>query len=168
MIAIEQEGEWATAEGRAKKMRAIRKGIRLEVQLQGGDIDDKTLDFLVHVRTWGPGGCFELANFTDEELLDGLMATTPKHKLATKPDRGTVAKLIADVHAGDLTVDALVGRCRTNKLDLAEALWPCLLAKAEREIESGNRTTPVVQVLFDAVHVAMTVHPQVRAISDPR
>jgi hypothetical protein len=165
MIAIDQEGDWEAAEQRAKKARNIRKGIRKEVQLQGGDIDNDTLDFLIHIRTWGPAGCFELANFTDKELLDGLVATTPKNHLAKKPSRDEIADLIAQVHQGGITLDTLIGRCRTSK---PLQLWPVLREKAEREIKSGTITTPVVQVLLYAVQVARKVHPQVRALRDPR
>ena len=168
MIAIDEEGNWATPDQRNRRERSIRDSIRHEVQLQGGDIDDETLSLLIHVRTWGPAGCYELANFTDEELLDALDASDPANPLATKPTRQEIAEMIGGVRDGVIPLDRLVGRCRTSKPKLAEMLWPTLLDKAKAEIETGPITTPVVQVLSDAVEVALRVHPMVRAIRAPQ
>jgi len=167
MITIDQEGGWATQEQRDRKVRAIREGVRHEVRLQNADIDEETLGYLIHVQTWGQAGCFELANFTDDQLIAGLTAAAPRNARSQKPTSTVIAQLVRQARSGDISVDVLVGRCRTSKPLLADALWPALREKAESEIKAGSITTPVVRVLAEAVRIANAVHPLVRAIRDP-
>jgi len=169
MIAVDEEPPWDTTEKRDQKERRIRAHIRHEVELQGGGIDDETLDFLVHIRTWGPAGCYELANFTDDELVDALSMRDGDGSHQTgPPSPSNIRELLTEARRGTRTFSALVGRCRTSKPRLAKRLWPVLRAKAEREIAKGELTTPVVRVLADAIDVANAVHPQVRALRAPR
>jgi hypothetical protein len=51
--------------------RKIKRAIREEAELQGGQIGDDSLDFQVNVFTWGEDK-YELANFSNEELLPAL------------------------------------------------------------------------------------------------
>jgi hypothetical protein len=41
-------------------------------------------------------------------------------------------------------------RMRLNKVHLAEALWPVLLAKCERELAADTIQTPVLKVILEA------------------
>jgi hypothetical protein len=167
MIAVDEEGSYATVEKQVRLARKIKDGIRHETVLQGGDIDEEALEFLVHVRTWGPSGCYELANFDDDELVDALSTVGADNERTSVPSRQTIRDLLAEVRQGHRKLDVLVGKCRTTKPDLANRLWPVLRAKAELEIKSGLLVTPVVRVVADAEEVALRVHPRVRALRDP-
>ena len=167
MIAVDEEGPWATEEDRAARDRSIRVGIRREVELQGGAIDDGTLDYLVHIRTWGSSGCYEFANFQDDEIVDALSLSGPDDSRSNVPSRVDIGRLIAQSRRGELPLDAVLGRCRMTKPNLAECMWPTLLVKAQSEVAAGEIVTPVVRVLVDAVEVALAVHPAVRALAGP-
>jgi len=167
MIAVDEEGSYATEEKRVRLVRRIREGIRHETVLQGGGIDDEALEFLVQVRTWGPSGCYELANFDDDDLVDALSTGGTDDESTSLPSRDAIRDLLVEVRHGQRKLDVVVGRCRTTKPDLANRLWPVLRAKAELEIESGVLVTPVVRVVADAEEMALRVHPRVRALRDP-
>ncbi len=71
VIAMDPENKWATPENRANECRKLQAAIREEVVLQGGDIGQEELDVLVNIHVWGDQK-YELANFTDDELLAAL------------------------------------------------------------------------------------------------
>ncbi|MER7929650.1 hypothetical protein ABTY96_42030 [Streptomyces sp. NPDC096057] len=45
-------------------------------------------------------------------------------------------------------------RLRPEKVELAHALWPVLLAKCEAELVAGTPTTPVLKVVLEARDLA--------------
>lgn len=157
VIAMDPEKLWETEQKRERQRRAICGAIRQEVELKGGTISDEQLDILVSIHVWGDL-TYELANFTDEELADALA------KLArgtSDADRGStswrhrIATELAATRENRANIDAVIGKMRVKKPDLAEALTVALLEKCEQELASGNVLTPVLKVL---VEVELLVH----------
>ena len=77
VIAMDPENMWATAEKREGQDRKIKKAIREQVGLQGGQIGDTELDFLVNIHVWHGDLEYELANFTPDELLTAITSSSP-------------------------------------------------------------------------------------------
>lgn len=46
-------------------------------------------------------------------------------------------------------IDPVIGTLRIGKTTLAETLWPTLLAKCERELESDVIETPMLKVILE-------------------
>lgn len=157
-ITVDPEARWATTAKRTKQIRAIRNAIRADVKRQGGQIDDATLDLLVHLIAWD-APCYELANFDDDELLDALRALG-RHNRA--PGTGCAAwelKVTTDLNRArrdGLSLNAVLRHARADKMQLAEELWPVLSAKLQREHES-EITTPILLAVDTAITTAQRV-----------
>lgn len=168
LIVVDEEGPWGTAYDRSKKIRTLKGAVRGEVALLGGSIGNDVLDQLIHVRTWGSDGCYELANFTDDELIAALHGPRDTGQLQPKVSEATTRANLAAARRLEVKLDAVVGPCRVSKPGLAVKLWPVLHGKAEREIADGALITPVVRVLADAVDVAVRLHPKIRIVGEEK
>jgi hypothetical protein len=137
----------------AEERRKLQNAIREEVAVQGGEIDQSDLDYLVEVRVWGPDK-YELANFTDDELVPAIT------HLATERGNPNVASptwehdLRNELQAARLAhhdIKVPIGRMRMreDKPRLARLLWPTLLAKCEAEVAANTIQTPILQLVID-------------------
>ncbi|MGH7929377.1 MAG: hypothetical protein ACREQV_16430 [Candidatus Binatia bacterium] len=157
VIAMDPENMWATPEKRDTQRKKIKKAIQEEVELQGGRIGDTELDFLVNIYVWREDLEYELANFTDDELLAAFtrLASGPqaKDKGSDSWQEETRQKLrtLRDEHAN---INTVVGPLRIKKPELAEILWPALLAKCERELETDVIETPILKVILEVQRLA--------------
>jgi len=151
VIAMDPENRWSDELKRLQERATLQKAIREEVETLGGQIGQGDLDWLVTIHVWGEHK-YELANFTDEELAEGIVA------LARQQARGgddiAVDRVRAEVSFArmgnhDIKVTFQRLRLREDKPRLAELLWPTLLAKCEGELASGDVVTPVLAVVND-------------------
>jgi hypothetical protein len=104
------------------------------------------LEQLVSIHTWGQGGPFEFAHFTNDELADGILQVATKIA-ATRP------QLIATLKAQRRSPWPDVEKCNRlasgySKPELAEALWPVLRAKIELSLGQPRkkRRPPILRV----------------------
>lgn len=165
-IAMDPEQIWRDSE-REKTTRTLKGHIREDIEAQDGRITDDDLDQLVTVRVWGPES-YELANFTDDELVEGLteVAQLQGHDSGDPLEwRSKLYRLLAEERARAGTGNAHVPTIgtvfhqigmREQKVHLAKALWPMLREKYEAERAAGNVTTPVLQVLEEVGRLVQT------------
>ena len=152
VIAMDAENLWATPKKRETQRKNIAEAIREQVELQGGQIGDTELDFLVNIHVWHDHLKYEFANFKDGELLSAItsLASGPKAKDAQSDawQEETRQKLKA-AQRQDGKIDSIIGPLRIKKSVLAEALWPVLLANCERELADNAIETPILKVILD-------------------
>lgn len=157
VIAMDPENMWATTEKRDAQHKKIKKAIREEVELQGGEIGDTELDFLVNIYVWHEDLKYELANFTDDELMPAItsLATGMHAKYvesnAWQEETRQQLQILRQEHT---KIDTVIGPLRIKKPELAKALWPALLAKCERELENDVIETPVLRVMLEVERLA--------------
>jgi hypothetical protein len=154
VIAMDPEGLWATSEKRDLQSKRIMQAIREEVERQDGKIGDTDLDVLVDIRVWDEQLSYELANFSDDELVPVIarLATGPLAANAASDAwqeecRHKLQDIRQQEHAN---IDRVIGPLRITKPVLAEALWPTLLAKCEGELERDQVMTPVLRIALEA------------------
>jgi hypothetical protein len=151
VIAMDPENRWETAELRERERSSIYGAIREEVKFQGGTIPDDHLEVLVNIHVWGEHR-YELANFTDRELVD-VLATLARGKMDT--DRGSPAwrqrvhAELAHARADRRDIKVVIGKMRLSKTTFAAALAPLLLKKCEQELEANIIITPVLKVVLE-------------------
>jgi hypothetical protein len=157
-VTVDPEGRWATTKKRTKQIDALRNAIRADVTRQGGTIDDATLDLLVHLVAWD-APCYELANFTDDELLEALRALGRGNRApgtGTAEWEQTVRTDLTKARHEGLSLNAVLRHARADKMQLAEELWPVLAVKLQRERHS-EFTTPILSAVETAVSTAQRV-----------
>lgn len=157
VIAMDPENMWATTEKRDTQSTAIKEAIREEVELQGGEIGNTELDFLVNIHVWHDDLEYELANFTDDELLSAITSiTTGSHAEHVEPDawQEEIRQKLQVARRLHGKIDSVIGPLRIRKPVLAKTLWPTLLAKCERELESDVIETPVLRVMLEVERLA--------------
>jgi hypothetical protein len=150
VIAMDPENRWATPEKRKAETRRIRDAIREEVELQGGQISDSELDVLVNLHIYDQ--YYELANFSDDELLPVLatLASGPHAKdVGSDAWREDTRRKLENARQTQANFDTVIGRLRITKKGLAEALWPVLLSKIERELAADTIETPALKVMLE-------------------
>jgi hypothetical protein len=150
VIAMDPENRWATPEKRQAEREKIRVAIREEVELQGGQISDSVLDFLVNLHVYGQ--YYELANFSDDELLPVLatLASGPSAMNAGSDAwQEDMRRKLQDARQTQANFDTVIGPLRITKKRLAEALWPVLLSKVEHELAADTIETPVLKVILE-------------------
>lgn len=157
LIAMDEENYFATQEKRDSMRRALQQCIREEVEYQDAAIGQDVLDLLVNIRVWGPDS-YELANFTDDELIPAIATIATRHgKPADSPGwQEQLRRELQAARAAHHDIKVPLGRLRLQpqKVELAHALWPVLLAKCEAELASGTPTTPVLKVMLEARDLA--------------
>lgn len=168
LFLVDHEGPFRdSAKIQRKKddwVQQIAEVVRFTNQME---VSQQDLAKLIDITTWGEGGCFEFAHFSDQELAEGvehacrLQGLTPRgqiresHVEAIRRDPAqNVEKLW---RTGRLGKEAK----KLSKLHLAEALWPMLEAKIRSAIDEGTQADiPVVRVIQRAVDTALRVHRQ--------
>jgi hypothetical protein len=156
-IVADPEGRWST-DNRGEEEERLKKQIRKDVEAQGGQIDDDALDLLVRIETWDDG-YYELANFSDEELLGAIETLGRRNGVSgasTDAWRQSVRNSLELAREQSLNLDTVLRHARARKRDLAEELWPKLAAKAIAELDSGV-VTPVVDVVRRAIDLAARI-----------
>ncbi|MGH9958152.1 MAG: hypothetical protein ACREBC_13640 [Pyrinomonadaceae bacterium] len=125
VIAMDAENMWATAEKREAQRRKIKKAIREEVELQDGQIGDTELNFLVNIHVWHDALEYELANFTDDELLSAItgLATGPHTKhVESDAWQEEVRQKLQSARRLHGKIAGVIGPLRIKKPELAKAL----------------------------------------------
>jgi hypothetical protein len=154
IIAMDPENGWTTPAQRDTRLRALKKAIREEVEAQKdgtGYIGDEDLDHLVTLHVWGTT-TFELANFTDDELVHAL-SELAAHQSIEADDlwrvRARHELKAARVAPNDIKVVIQRLGLKEQKVLLAELLWPALLARLEEQAGWEEPTLPILRVLRD-------------------
>lgn len=130
VIAMDPENRWSDEAKRAKERKTLQGAIRQEVEAQGGQIAEGDLDWLVTIHVWGEL-TYELANFTDNELVEALIALAdeqPRTGEEIGADHVKAEVCFARERGYDIKVAFRRLRLREDKPRLAELLWPALLA----------------------------------------
>jgi hypothetical protein len=154
-IISDPENRWSTAEKRGNEERRLKAQIRRDVEAQGGHIDDDTLDLLVRIETWDDT-YYELANFSDEELLNAIEVLAMRNGVSgasTDAWHQKVRKDLEEARNQPSNLNNVLHHARATKHHLAEELWPKLATKAIAEVDSGV-VTPVVGVVLRAIELA--------------
>jgi hypothetical protein len=149
VIAVDPENRW-TPNKLEEERKKIKQAIREEVALQGAQIGQQELDFLVNIHVWDQE--YEFANFTDEELLSIITTLASGPRAADKESAAWQEETRRKLEAArqeQRNIDSVIGPLRIKKPDLAEAMWPVLLAKCERELANDTPKTPVLKVALD-------------------
>jgi len=147
VIAMDPENKWGSPDQCEDERRKIKDALREEVELQGGQIGDDSLDFQVNVFTWGKDK-YELANFTNEELLPALAQLARGNDAGSAAWTTRIAQQLQEAREGNKDIEVVTGPLRVQKPELASLLWPALLSKCERELATGSIETPVLKVIL--------------------
>lgn len=153
VIAMDPENHFATQDKRDKVRKDLQDAIREEVQYQDADISQDELDGLVRVHVWGDH-TYELANFTDDELIPAITAMATRQQSARVESATWEADLRAELQAARAAhhdIKVVMGRMRLNedKVEMAKLLLPVLLAKCEAEYIADDVQTPVLKVALE-------------------
>lgn len=161
MIAVDPEGNYRTQEHVERQYRKVVDGI-LQAVPQGFDIDiiRSQVEQIVSVTTWGQYR-FEFANFTDEELAQGILQLAkdlPDNASCKVPDYTTIVEDLADGRGVGKDIATVWGRwgCRFSKVKFAQLLWPILRAKLT---DNDPLMVPVGQLVESIVELADRVRP---------
>jgi L-lactate utilization protein LutC len=155
---MDPENDFATQEKRDDVRRNLQNAIREEVEYQDASIGQEELDHLVHVFVWGEHK-YELANFTDEELVAAITTLAVKQKV----DRVELPTWASDLRMeltrardrhDDIKVPIHRMRIQADKVELARILWPTLRAKCEAEYAENNVRTPLLSLVLDIRQIA--------------
>ncbi|WP_329460882.1 hypothetical protein [Streptomyces sp. NBC_01431] len=156
VVAMDAENKWETPEQRANERRKLQEAIREEVQWQGADITQEDLDFLVRVHVWGSDK-YELANFSDDELVPQIriIAEQKQDSPLTESWEHEIRAHLQEAREKHRDIKVPLGKMRLGdpKVQLAELLWPVLLAKCEQELADGTVLTPVLRVVQEVCDV---------------
>jgi hypothetical protein len=123
VIAIDPENRW-TPKRLEDERKKIKQAIR-EVALQGAQIGQQELDFLVNIHVWDQE--YEFANFTDEELLSTITTLASGPHAADKESIAWQEETRQGLEAARQerrNIDSVTGPLRIKKPALAEAMWP--------------------------------------------
>jgi hypothetical protein len=145
----------------------LKEAIRRDVRSQGADINGDYLNLLVTIHVWGDDK-YELANFTDDELVEAATALTYSTTTTKTWEEDLRDKLTkAREHHHDIKIPFGQMRIPIDKPLLADILWPILLTKLHAEFTGDHTpTTPVIK-LIDAI---ICLHHQmtgIRAMQPP-
>jgi hypothetical protein len=159
MVVTDPENTLATVAGREAKKVSIVNAIFNKLPTKYRTAAARTeLDSLVVVETWTGNESFEFAHFTDGEIASAINRIYRKRRqnvTQVKPAQVNAVRL----KKGNLKT-ALLKRLpapQIQKDQLAEALWPTLRRKLDRQVARGTLdSVPIGRVLGLAVEAAAT------------
>ena len=171
LVVSDAEGPMATT-----RQREQRRQIWIERVMRTFPREHRTAEVrdsiarLIFIDTWRQrGGSFEFAHFTNPQLGRALASIDHRTRQPALADRISRLRGLRDQHAS--INDAITWG---SKIDLADALWPTLLAKIKRAERQGTLDRiPIVRVLDRATDLAnelprgSVVIPLTRASSSP-
>ncbi|WP_280664376.1 MULTISPECIES: hypothetical protein [unclassified Kitasatospora] len=170
VVAMDAENKWATEARRSDETRKLQNAIREEVQWQGADISQEDLDFLVRVRVWGEDK-YELANFTDDELVPQIRTIAERKERGAERDswEQELRAHLSEAREKHQDIKIPLGKMRLGdpKVELAQLLWPVLLAKCERQLADGEIITPVLEVIQEVREVVTRLSASGYALKVP-
>ncbi|MBY8889403.1 cytochrome P450 [Streptomyces sp. PTM05] len=112
---------------------------------QDAAIGQDVLDLMVNIQVWGRDK-YELANFTDDELAPAITAIAIRqgHPAECHDWQERLRQELQAARAvhQDIKVPLMRLRLRLEKVELAHALWPVLLAKCEAELAASTVGSP--------------------------
>ncbi|MFE9793231.1 hypothetical protein ACFYRL_16015 [Streptomyces goshikiensis] len=149
VIAMDAENKWATPEKCETGRQALLAAIQEEARSQGAEIPNDYLDFLVTVHVWGDDK-YELANFTDDELIPAIAQVANRGPEAESPAwQAEMRKLLEEARVAHDDIKVPIGRMRIrlDKVAMAEALWSPLQSKLEKEFSEPGSVTPVIELV---------------------
>lgn len=111
----------------------------------------------MHIFVWGED-TYELANFTDEELMPALTQIAQRQgnpRLGEPTWEQDLAATLRDARAKHVDIKFVFSKMRMSesKTELARLLWSALLRKSEREYADDQPTTPVVRLVSEVHRV---------------
>ena len=162
VVAVDQENKYDSPEAIDSQRKTIINEIMesLPQELRTDTLRSQIAD-LVIVTTWGDGGCFEFAHFTDRELAEAI------RRIANDLSCGTRNKIPAYEHikeqlarqrslGNDIKKVWYPWKYQISKQQLAEQLWPVLRAK----LGSDDRLAlPIARVTDDIIDLAVHLRP---------
>ncbi|MBX9243856.1 hypothetical protein ICW40_03430 [Actinotalea ferrariae] len=153
-VVMDPENVWSP-EKRDETVWKLRNRIREEVQRQeGGAIRDEELDELLKVRVWPDARTYEMANFTDGELVDALLAVRPDHIDDSADLRTEVLDAVEYARTGRKDFGVALGRLRWGrnlKVAVAQVLTPVLVSKLGQDAAAAP---PVVKLALEIAETA--------------
>ncbi|MEO7017477.1 MAG: hypothetical protein ABI130_10275 [Leifsonia sp.] len=155
-VAMDPENLWKSEDDCALERAKIQTAIREEVEAQGATISQNELDVLVHVFTWGQHK-YELANFTDDELIEALTRLAQDDNIVAARSLGwreDVRQQLQTVRAEHHDIKVALGRLHipVRKVRLAELLLPDLLAQLAPESIQLSPVLEMVREVNQLVH----------------
>ena len=162
VIVVDQESNYSSPERIEQQKQTIINEIleSLSQELRTDTLRSQ-LEQLVIVTTWGDGGCFEYAHFTDSELAQAIVsiATTLPDDISNKfpPYEEIETQLARQRTLGkDIKNVWKPWGYKISKPKLADTLWPTLHAK----LTSDERSSlPVAQVADSIIDLAVNLRP---------
>jgi hypothetical protein len=152
LVVSDAEGPMATTREREQRRQIwIDRVMRTFPREHATPEVRESIDGLIFVDTWRrSGGSFEFAHFTDAQLGGALASIDHRRRQPCLADRISRLRTLRGQHAS--INDAVAWG---SKVDLADALWPTLLAKIMRaEKHDTVDRIPIVRVLDRATQLA--------------
>lgn len=153
-VAVDPEGPYRTATDVEVARQQIVDEVRdaLPIAITTPTLRSE-LEHLVKIETWGQGGCFEFAHFSDHQLATAIRRLVPSAPPLAKLKQ---ALALARRHGSDIKNTWKNWYYKPSKVKLAEELWPIL----EKKLVSARATQlPVVRVVSEAMDLAIHVRP---------
>ncbi|MDE0268647.1 MAG: hypothetical protein OXI96_06385 [Acidimicrobiaceae bacterium] len=162
VVVVDPESRYSTPQKVEKQHKQVVDSIieslpdEFRTRVRRSDIEH-----LVVIRTWGDGGCFEFANFTDEELALGIQRVAkrkPDHISNCIPEIEAIEKQLAKARKQKKDIKTVWRRwdCEFSKIELAEETWPMLKKKLSAE---NLKQMPVAQVADQIIDFVYEIHP---------
>ena len=162
VVVVDPESRYSTPQKVEKQHKQVVDSIieslpdEFRTRVRRSDIEH-----LVVIRTWGDGGCFEFANFTDEELALGIQRVAkrkPDHISNCIPEIEEIEKQLAKARKQKKDIHTVWTRwdCDFSKIELAEETWPMLKKKLSAE---NLKQMPVAQVADQIIDFVYEIHP---------
>jgi hypothetical protein len=154
IIAVDPDPKWDTQDKRDAERLALQNAIRMEVELQGGEIGQDDLEFLVKIRVWGDDK-YEIANFTDDELVPVLsriadVRNNPRRSESSWEEQLRAQLQEARARHADIKVPMRKMGMREDKVMMAEMLRELLIDRFSEELKSSRELTkPVYELVLE-------------------
>ncbi|MGC1184263.1 MAG: hypothetical protein WBA31_03810 [Candidatus Dormiibacterota bacterium] len=145
LVAVDPEKKYATRSVRDRERDKIVRRLHESLPVPYRSAQSlRDLSSLVKVTTWGSVP-WEFANFTDRELARSIMAC-----VALPPSERSVRRRSPNVELVCVTWPR-----KFRKIELAEALWPCLQRKVVRyRSAAAHSRIPALRVATSALELA--------------